>query len=65
MSLELDARQRAMLEEMGVRVWSPLHPSGMDEAPAELKVPNCRENGILPPDYSLSADNKLSLNEVK
>jgi DNA polymerase len=34
MSLELDARQRAMLEEMGVRVWSPLHPSGMDDAPA-------------------------------
>ncbi|MEA3395117.1 MAG: uracil-DNA glycosylase [Pseudomonadota bacterium] len=34
MSLELDARQRAMLEEMGVRVWSPLHPSSMDDAPA-------------------------------
>lgn len=35
MSLELDARQRAMLEEMGVRVWSPLHPSSMDDAPAD------------------------------
>jgi DNA polymerase len=23
-----------MLEEMGVRVWSPLHPAGMDDAPA-------------------------------
>lgn len=32
MSLELDARQRAMLEEMGVRVWSPLHPASVDDA---------------------------------
>jgi len=27
MSLELDARQRAMLEEMGVKVWGPARPS--------------------------------------
>lgn len=34
MSLELDARQRAMLEEMGIRVWQPEPPSGlMDDAP--------------------------------
>ena len=34
MSLQLDARQRAMLEEMGVRVWQPALPSGrMDDAP--------------------------------
>ncbi len=34
MSLQLDARQRAMLEEMGVKVWGPSLPSGlMDDAP--------------------------------
>ena len=34
MSLELDARQRAMLAEMGVRVWQPESPLGrMDDAP--------------------------------
>lgn len=35
MSLELDTRRRAMLQEMGVRVWSPLHPAGLDDAPAD------------------------------
>ncbi|MDZ4076150.1 MAG: hypothetical protein U1E04_15515, partial [Hylemonella sp.] len=33
MSLQLDARQRAMLKEMGVTVWGPEHPAG---APAEV-----------------------------
>ena len=34
MSLQLDARQRAMLEEMGVRVWQPEPPGGeVDDAP--------------------------------
>ena len=37
MSLQLDARQRAMLEEMGVRVFRPSHPAGpvgeFDDAP--------------------------------
>lgn len=34
MSLELDARQRAMLAEMGIRVWQPESPLGrMDDAP--------------------------------
>lgn len=32
--MDLDTRQRAMLEEMGVRVWGPEHPLGlMDDAP--------------------------------
>ncbi len=30
MSLELDKRQRAMLREMGVQVWSPLSPAPAD-----------------------------------
>lgn len=38
MSLELDARQRAMLEEMGVRVWSPLRPASVDDAPTHADV---------------------------
>ena len=34
MSLNLDARQRAMLQEMGVRVWQPVTPMGrIDDAP--------------------------------
>lgn len=38
MSLQLDARQRAMLAEMGIRVWGPEHPAGVpvdfaDDAP--------------------------------
>lgn len=34
MSLELDERQRAMLQEMGVRVWGASHPVGeSDDAP--------------------------------
>ena len=49
MSLQLDARQRAMLEEMGVRVFRPELPSGlMDDAPpgpprgGEAAVPAAR-----------------------
>ncbi len=49
MSLQLDARQRAMLEEMGVRVFRPEPPSGlMDDAPpspprgGEAAVPAAR-----------------------
>lgn len=34
MSLQLDTRQRAMLEEMGVKVWGPSLPAGaFDDAP--------------------------------
>ncbi len=33
MSLNLDKRQRAMLREMGVRVWQPLSPDGTPAAP--------------------------------
>lgn len=39
MTLELDARQRAMLEEMGVKVWlpaaGPVPAAAVDDAPAE------------------------------
>lgn len=49
MSLQLDARQRAMLEEMGVRVFSPELPVGaLDDAPpspprgGEVAVPAAR-----------------------
>lgn len=43
MSLELDARQRAMLEEIGVRVWSPVdvsanRPMQVSSAPAASPV---------------------------
>lgn len=37
MSLDLDNRQRAMLQEMGVRVWLP--PSGAAPPPAETPAP--------------------------
>jgi DNA polymerase len=42
MSLELDARQRAMLEEIGVRVWSPLGaPAAVAGlAPADTAAPD-------------------------
>jgi uracil-DNA glycosylase family 4 len=36
MSLNLDKRQRAMLREMGVRVWQPLAP--LAEAPSAIEV---------------------------
>ena len=39
MTLALDARQRAMLEEMGVKVWLPtarLAPVAAPEPPAEI-----------------------------
>ena len=40
MSLELDARQRAMLEEIGVRVWSPLGaPVAVAGMPAGTAAP--------------------------
>ncbi len=39
MSLHLDKRQRAMLREMGVRVWSPLEPA----APETVQVPGAEE----------------------
>ena len=35
MSLNLDTRQRAMLAEMGVRVWSPVQPSAPEQALAK------------------------------
>ncbi len=48
MSLELDARQRAMLEEMGVRVWSPLHPASVDDAPTHAAVAAASMSGGMP-----------------
>ncbi len=45
MSLQLDARQRAMLAEMGVRVWGPEPPLGlMDDASAS--PPRGREAAV-------------------
>jgi uracil-DNA glycosylase family 4 len=38
MSLDLDKRQRAMLREMGVRVWLPVSPPPVAEAVMELAV---------------------------
>jgi uracil-DNA glycosylase family 4 len=37
MALELDTRQRAMLQEMGVRVWLPDAPVSLDPVAAEAK----------------------------
>ena len=37
MSLDLDKRQRAMLREMGVRIWQPPAPA-VDPAPAENAI---------------------------
>lgn len=37
MSLDLDKRQRAMLREMGVRIWQPLAPAA-DLAPADSAI---------------------------
>lgn len=37
MSLNLDQRQRAMLREMGVRVWQPLPPPAMDAIAASAE----------------------------
>lgn len=40
MSLNLDQRQRAMLREMGVRVWQPLAPPAMDVMAASAESAN-------------------------
>lgn len=37
-TLQLDARQRAMLEEMGIKVWAPL-PEAEGAGPAEAQAP--------------------------
>ena len=36
--LNLDARQRAMLAEMGVRVWSPPQPQALGEADTSVSI---------------------------
>jgi DNA polymerase len=41
MTLQLDARQRAMLKEMGVQVWLPGTPFAVQEA-AQLQAPSAR-----------------------
>ena len=43
MSLDLDKRQRAMLREMGVRVWQPL-PTPIEEALAQVQTENAINN---------------------
>lgn len=39
MSLDLDARQRAMLQEMGISVWAPLPASPTEDAAAATAAP--------------------------
>ena len=43
MSLDLDKRQRAMLREMGVRVWQPL-PTPVEEALAQVQAEHAINN---------------------
>lgn len=38
MALNLDARQRAMLQEMGITVWVPSHPSPQAQAAAPVEA---------------------------
>jgi DNA polymerase len=38
-TMELDARQRAMLEEMGIRVWTPMHAMEVEDAAVPLPAP--------------------------
>ena len=59
MSLTLDARQRAMLLEMGVRVWQPL--AAPEPEPAILAVPNPAPiPGKIPAEAKTEADVSLS-----
>ncbi len=48
MSLNLDKRQRAMLREMGVRVWQPLSPT-LPALPVVPARPVASEAALLPP----------------
>lgn len=51
MSLDLDARQRAMLQEMGVRLWLPTHAHGASPAPMSDPAPSA----LAPPPQGPSA----------
>jgi len=69
MTLQLDARQRAMLKEIGVRVWQPLPPAAPAEVPAPVRqkevgrmaasereeAVQIRAAGVLPPSAQVSA----------
>lgn len=46
-TLRLDARQRAMLDEMGVKVWWPVPPEPEIEVEAEPEAPVALESGML------------------
>lgn len=48
MSLHLDARQRAMLQEMGVHVWSPAPVAVMASYPAEVNTPALALHTVVP-----------------
>jgi DNA polymerase len=65
MSLNLDQRQRAMLREMGVRVWQPLAPPAMEAMAASAEsanaAPHLPQNKPqtpppLAPDFSASCE---------
>ena len=45
-TLRLDARQRAMLDEMGVKVWWPVPPEPEIEVEAEPEVPVAADSGM-------------------
>ncbi|WP_240531243.1 hypothetical protein [Variovorax boronicumulans] len=45
-TLRLDARQRAMLDEMGVKVWWPVPPEPEIEVEAEPEAPVAADSGM-------------------
>lgn len=55
MSLNLDKRQRAMLREMGVRVWSPLPQTEADLAPPPASATRASAGGAPPAARELPA----------
>jgi len=60
-SLILDKRQRAMLAEMGVRVWTPLHPVGHSSA-AEVRGADANRNASAGMHPALTAQPKPNQN---
>jgi DNA polymerase len=44
-AMELDARQRAMLEEMGIRVWMPMEAMALEDTAAPMPEPQERPPG--------------------
>ncbi|GKS96542.1 uracil-DNA glycosylase family protein [Acidovorax sp. SUPP2825] len=59
MSLDLDARQRAMLAEMGITVWAPAAASVAVQEPAVAKTP-AAESTDTPPSSAVPAAPRLA-----